>query len=283
MRNFLLGWITATPIVWIGAVLFLCTMAAAAGGSWLRSRHVLAAGAKDDKDSDSHEGYVVSAVLGLLALLLGFTFSLAIDRFETRRTMVVEDANAIGTAYLRAQLLQEPHRARLSRLLITYTDHLIVLAKLPPDQARAKVADDDKLLNDIWAASAAAFDSIKQYDFSSTFADSMNAMIDLDASRRAARLAHVPSEVFGVLLIYLVGTAAVLGYVLALGRARRAAAFLLLLLCLSLLLILDIDRAAGGGITESQGPMEALSRSMHSQNPAIFDRWRDPSQAMSAK
>ncbi|MGN6149303.1 MAG: hypothetical protein ACTHPD_12235 [Rhizomicrobium sp.] len=280
MRDFLLGWIGDAPLLAIGAILFACTVAAAIFGASLRARHAARPETDGDKDSSSHESYIVSAVLGLLALLMGFTFSLAIDRFETRRALVVEDANAIGTAYLRAQLLGAPHRARLSKLLIAYTDNLITLAKLPPAEARAKVADDDRLLNDIWAASAAAFDSIKQYDFSSTFADSMNAMIDMDSSRRAARQAHVPPEVFGVLLIYLVGTAGVLGYVLGLGRARFAAAFLLLLLCLSLLLILDIDRATGGGITESQGPMEALSRSLHAQDPAIFDRWREPANSM---
>jgi hypothetical protein len=274
MRDFLFAWLNDAPIVLIGLILLVCTRVAAAAGVWLRARNP-----SGEKDTDSHEGYIVSAVLGLLALLMGFTFSLAIERFETRRALVVEDANAIGTAYLRAQLLGEPHRTRLSNLLVAYTENAIMLAKLPPAEARKRVATDDRLLNDIWAATAAGFDSIKGLDFSSTFVDSMNAMIDMDSSRRAARQAHVPSEVFGVLLIYLVGTAGVLGYVLGLGRARFAAVFLLLLLCLSLLLIIDIDRATGGGITESQGPMEALNRSLHGQDTAIFDRWRKPENA----
>jgi hypothetical protein len=75
-----------------------------------------------DRDADSsQEGYVVSATLGLLALLLGFTFAMATDRFDSRRALVVEEANAIGTAYLRAQLLPEPHRARTSGLLLRYS------------------------------------------------------------------------------------------------------------------------------------------------------------------
>jgi hypothetical protein len=258
------------PIVAIGIVLLLSTIASASIGSWLRSRGT----SNQGEEKNSHEGYIVSAVLGLLALLMGFTFSLAIERFETRRNYVLEDANAIGTAYLRAQLLGEPHRSRLSKLLIAYTDNMIVISKLPPDEARKLLAADDRLLNDIWAATAAAFDSIKGLDFSSTFVDSMNAMIDLDSSRRASRQAHVPSEVLAVLFVYLIGTAGVLGYVLGFGRTRFAAAFLLLLLCLSLLLIIDIDRATTGGIAESQGPMEALAKSLHAQDPADFDRWR---------
>src|SRR5262249_33947245 len=97
------GWTNDAPVAAIGASLFLSAIAATLIGIWLRVRS--APRNNEDEDTNSHEGYVVSAVLGLLALLMGFTFSLAIDRFETRRVMVVEAANDIGTAYLRAQLL----------------------------------------------------------------------------------------------------------------------------------------------------------------------------------
>src|SRR5215469_14965767 len=73
------------------------------------------------RQNTAFDGFIVSAVLGLLALLLGFTFSLAIQRFEERRQLVMQEANAIGTAYLRAQLLDSPHRERLSRLIVDYT------------------------------------------------------------------------------------------------------------------------------------------------------------------
>ena len=81
-----------------------------------------------DHTPDGQEGYVVSAVLGLLALMLGFTLAMAVDRYETRRALVLEEANAIGTTYLRAQLFGEPHRARLSKLLVEYNDNRLALA-----------------------------------------------------------------------------------------------------------------------------------------------------------
>lgn len=271
MPEFLLEWVSNAPIPVIGTFLLISMVAAAAIGGWVKSRRAVPEGAKEDKDS-----YIVSSVLGLLALLMAFTFSLAIDRFETRRALVVEDANAIGTAYLRAQLLDEPHRTRLSRLLIAYTDNMITLARLPAPVPRARLDQDDRILTDIWSATAAAFDTPKTMPFVNTLQQAINAVIDLDASRRAARQARVPAEVFGVLLVYLVGTAGVLGNVLGLGRARLAAGFLLLLLSLSFLLIIDIDRATAGGITESQGPMEELSRSLHAQPPGTFDHWRIP-------
>jgi hypothetical protein len=271
---YLLDWTSSASIPAVGTILLVSIACAAAAGTWLRARLA----ARRGKDEGSNESYIVSAVLGLLALLLGFTFSLAIERFEIRRELVVQDANAIGTAYLRVQLLDEPHKTRLSDLLVAYTDNRIALAKVPAGQGGAMLAWDDKLLTDIWSATAAAFDSVRTTAFANALLESMNAMIDLDSARRAARQAHVPSEVFVLLLIYVIGTAGVLGYVLGKGRSRFAAAFLLLLLSLSFLLIIDIDRATSGSIVESQGPMEALSQSLHAQPPGTFDRWRDSAQ-----
>jgi hypothetical protein len=267
------AWLTTNPLWMVGLALFATMCVAAAAGTLLQQRRV-----QNDKaaSSDGQEGYIVSAVLGLLALLLGFTFSLAVDRFETRRHLVLEEANAIGTAYLRAQLLPEPHRARTTGILVRYTDNRILLAQAKPGQNAQLLATNDSLLTDLWAATAAAFDDIKRYDFSSTYVDSINALIDLDASRKTARLARVPAEVFVVLFVYLVTTAGVLGYVLRGYRGRLAAGFLLFLLTLSLLLIIDIDRPTGGGIVESQRPMLELRKSMDAQPPQIFDRWRTP-------
>src|SRR5262249_34069271 len=129
-------------------------------------------------------------------------------------------------------------------------------------------------LTDLWAATSAAFDTIKGLDFSSAYLETMNHMIDLDASRKAARLAHVPTEVLVVLSIYIVITGGVLGYVLTGFRGQIAGAFLITLLTGSLGLIIDLERPTVGGIVESQAPMELLLQSLKSQPPEVFDRWR---------
>jgi len=126
----------------------------------------------------------------------------------------------------------------------------------------------------MWAAAAAAFDSIQGLDFSSAFVESMNNMIDLDASRRAAREAHVPTEVIAVLLIYLVVSAGVLGYALLAPRGRLAGVVLMGLATMAMLLIIDMDRPTSGGIVVSQGPLEQLSASLKSQPTSVYDRWR---------
>jgi len=261
-------WLNNTPIWFLGAMLLVALLAAAFIGRALRPP----AHPKGGDSKDDGEGYSVSAILGLLALLTGFTFSLAIERFETRRQLVLEHANAIGTAYLRVQLLPEPHRARLSGLINDYTANAVALANAPPGNTGPLLAQDDRILTQLWAATKAAYRSIQALPFAGTFVSAVNSLIDMDGARRAARSARVPVEVFAVLLIYLIGTAGVLGYVLRSRRGLFAASFLLVLLTLSQLLILDIDRPTTGSLRESQKPMEDLRDSLKTQPPSVFDR-----------
>ncbi|WP_225212174.1 hypothetical protein [Brevundimonas guildfordensis] len=79
-----------------------------------------------------------------------------------------------------------------------------------------------------------------------------------------------------VLVIYVVVTAGMLGYVRVTSQGLAAAGFLFALVTMSLMLILDIDRPAGGAIRESQAPMVALSETLRTQPPGTFDRWRKP-------
>jgi hypothetical protein len=273
MVTVLLDWLARIPTPALFVLLLLATLAAGYAGHQLRFR-------SDRKSSgagfasDGQEGYIVSGVLGLLALMLGFTLAMAVDRFESRRHLVLDEANAIGTAYLRSQLLAEPHRTRLSRLLVEYTDNRIVLATASRDDLPRLLVKNDQYLTDLWAATSAAYDTIKYLDFSSSYLQAMNDLIDLDSARKAARLAHVPTEVLVVLAIYIVVTGGVLGYVLIGPRGQLAGAFLLMLLTGSLGLIIDLERPTVGGIVESQAPMELLRKSLKSQPPEVFDRWR---------
>src|SRR5262245_35151408 len=147
----LFDWISELPISIVGGMLLAGALLAGFIGHAVRLRTTAGL------PSEGQEGYIVSGVLGLLALMLAFTLAMAVDRFETRRQLVLEEANAIGTTYLRSQLLGEPHRTRLSKLLVEYTENRIALATAP----RAELlATSNQLLTDLWAATAAAFDSI---------------------------------------------------------------------------------------------------------------------------
>ena len=274
MVTSLIDWLSQIP-TWAVAGLML---AAALGGGFvgrsLRLRSDRRGATGSGFASDGQEGYIVSGVLGLLALMMGFSLAMAVDRFDSRRGLVLEEAKAISTTYLRSQLLDEPHRARLSKLLVEYTDNRIVLATAKRDDVPKLLADNDRMLTDFWAATAAAFDSIADLDFSSSFLESASSVVENDVARKAARLARVPRAVFVLLSLYVVVTAGVLGYVLSGFRGRLAGGFLITLLTIALALIIDLDRPTSGSIRESQAPMELLRASLKAQPPEVFDRYR---------
>ena len=265
----LANWPANVSLPVIGAVIFALTFAAGFGGYWLKRAFAGGIG----QHQANLEGILLSAILGLLALLLGFTYSLAINRFEIRRELVLQEANAIGTTYLRVQLLGEPHRSRISSLLKDYTANRIALAKT--GARPGMLARNDRLITDLWTAEAAAFDSIKALPFANASLETMNNLIDLDSARKAARRAHIPSRVFALLALYMIVTGGAMGYVLSGVRARLAATTLLVMFTLALLLVIDIDRPTEG-IRESQGPMEATLATMSAQPPGTFDRYRSP-------
>lgn len=252
----------ATPIWIVGLLLFGLMSAAAYLGTRARGQ-LERRRAREGAEDEAPEGYVVSAVLGLLALLLGFTFSLAVDRFDARRELVRDEANAVSVAYLRAQLLDEPYRERTRGILVRYLDNRIALAK--SRGSRELLARNDALLAELWGATVEAFPSIRGFDWSSAYLDTVNRVTELDASRKVARVTRVPPDVFGVLIVYMVTSAFVLGYVLRGRLGRVAAGALLALFTIALILIIDIDRPIGGRIDESQEPMELLRRQIAAQ------------------
>jgi len=244
-------WLATQPLWLIVVAVLVILVVANFLGRWIRQRR------PDGSVEFEPEGYVVSSVLGLLALLLGFTFSLAIERFETRRALVMEEANAIRTAYLQADTFAAPYRNRLKDLLAAYAENRLVLGKA---QERSKVernlVADGNLQRAIWSESVAAIGTMRD-DISSTYMGSVNSMLELGAARKAARQVHVPRRVFMILLLYMAISSAMLGYVLD-PKHRTSVLIMLGLTALAFLLILDLDSATRGSIRESQAPMEQL-------------------------
>lgn len=258
-------WLIFAPLWLVSAVLVAALIVAAVLGWKLRHRQ------QDENAASDQEGYILTAVSGLLALLIGFTFSLAIDRFDERRDAVLQEAQAIQSAYLKAQVLDEPHRTQMSRLLVDYTDNKIALGKAEPGKEQLMLlAKNEQFLTDLWAETLAAFPTIKSLDFSSSFVDTMNSLEEVDAARKEGRRAHVPMQVYAILFVYEIVAAAVFGYVMTGRRGREIAAFLLLLFAMSMILVIDLDRPSTGRIKESQDAMVALSASLHARPPSAF-------------
>ena len=210
-------------------------------------------------------GVLQAAILGLVALILAFGLTLAVGRYDARRAAVVDDANAIGTTYLRAQTLIEPIRTRSLDLLVRYTDASIALSKAVPGTAAqdAAIAEGDRLQRALWRLGGEALDASPTDSAPRLYIETLNEMIDMQTVRVSALNNRVPTA---VLQIEIVGAAVGLGllalYLAILSRGVvtivLAAAFLSMLL----LVTFDLDRPTRGLITVPDRPLVALRASM---------------------
>jgi hypothetical protein len=248
------------PLLLIGLVILLSLSGAVAlgyhGKIWLQRRSA------PSHESKSGPDHLLSAALGLLALLLGFTFSMALNRFDTRRDLVVEEANALGTTWLRIQLLNEPDRSDMSASLRSYVDARLRWSEAAAD--RATEGQTQALQDELWTAMGKALRGDSPALLTRGVMDSLNESLDLAVARKAERSAHIPDTVLVVLLLYAVLSMIMMGSVLAAGQHshRGETALLLILLTLAHMVILDLDRPRAGAIQVSQKPMEELHRSM---------------------
>jgi hypothetical protein len=270
----LIGWLSNLSIVATGIVTLAVLLVAASIGQLIQKTQARRsrAEARESDPSVAQEGYLLSSALGLLGLLLAFSFSMVLDRYETRRELVIKEANAIGTSYLRAQMLDEPHRSRLTGLLVAYTENRIKLATAE-DQS-AYLTTNDHLLTQIWSAVSAARESALEHGLTTSLLQTYNEVIDLDTERKVAWELRVPNEVLLLLFVFLAVTAGVVGHQIDGPRGKRAALVLFVLLALSITVITDINRPISGSSRESQRAMEMLLASLKAQPPRVFDQFK---------
>jgi ABC-type multidrug transport system fused ATPase/permease subunit len=230
---------------------------------------------------------VLASMLGLLALLLAFTFSAALQRYEDRSQTVVAEANAIGTTYLRARLLPGEMGAEVQTLLRQYLDIRIQEGRVDATDPvlhesllhRAKAMEAR-----LWehAVSAAAQDPGPVT--SGFFIQSLNELIDTFGTRNAALNRHVPEIVLLMMLATIVLTTATLGYASGIAghRVTLAAFILVVLIALVVYLIIDLDRPRRGIIQVSQDSMYSLQQiiGLEPENPAQPGSPQDASQAL---
>ena len=267
-------WLVGLSIPAIAAGTFCLMLLAAAGGQLIRRAQNRRVKREEGETESSvaQEGYLLGSVLGLLGLLLAFTFGMALNRYEARRELVVQEANAIGTAYLRSQLLDEPYRSMLSKLLVSYTENRIQLATVGGGRG-PYLERNDELLTEIWSVVKASRESALSHGLTTALLITFNEVIDRDSERKIAWNLRIPVEVLFLLLIYLGVTAAVVGHQVDGPRGKRAALVLFILVPLSITIIADLNRPMSGHARESQEPMIKLLASLKSQPPQVFDRF----------
>lgn len=214
-------------------------------------------GASEEKDGLD---YIVSSVFALLGLLVAFTFGMALDRYETRRDLVVQEANAIGTAHIRTAFAGEPEQTRLRDLFEVYAANRLVYGNSTFAEKSAVAAKSAALRAEIAVAGVNASNKAVSAPLGPSLIASVNDVIDIGSEREATNLARVPPSVLAMLLGYALISAFVLGYSQAHSSTsqRVGSRMLFLLLTLALVTILDLDRPASGAIKVSQQPMVEL-------------------------
>jgi hypothetical protein len=205
------------------------------------------------------------ALLGLVGLVLAFGLALAVGRYDSRRTAVVDDANAIGTTYLRAQTLAEPVRSRSLQRLVRYTDVSIRLSRSVPSSSEAAraVADGEKLHRELWRLAGQALADAPVATAPRLYVETLNQMIDMQTVRVAALNNRVPGAVLAVEVIFACAALSLLAFYLAiLGRGVLPVLLAAALISLLLLVTFDLDRPTRGLITVPLTPLTSLRASM---------------------
>ena len=210
-------------------------------------------------------GIVQGAFFALVGLILAFGLTLALGRYDTRRAAVVDDADTIGTTYLRAQTLAEPMRSRSLRLLRQYTDASLELSKSVPTTARFDdaVAHEDTLQRRLWGLAGDALTAAPRDSAPRLYVETLNEMIDQQTMRVAALNNRIPTA---VLVLEVFGAAFAFGllalYTALHGRGATTVILAGALVTVLLVVIFDLDRPTRGLIRVPDAPLVALRSEM---------------------
>jgi Protein of unknown function (DUF4239) len=209
-----------------------------------------------------------SAMLGLLALMLAFTFSMALSRFEARRDALLNEANSIGTTALRARLLPDPHRSETLKLLREYVQIRIDIVEQATSLAQSKTIIDrsNTLQESLWQQAMATASKDSRLIPTGLFIQSLNEMIDDQGKRLSALRNRVPNSVLLTLFAIAAVAGAFAGYASALDvqRTRLPVYVMGLLISVVVFLIVDLDRPSAGFIINNQQPMIDVAASIAS-------------------
>jgi len=210
-------------------------------------------------DHSTNINTLESATIGLLALLIGFTFAMALSRFEARRDAVVQEANAIGTTALRARFLPEPNRGETLKLLREYVQVRIDAFQTGHSLAelRATIVRSNVLQEALWQQARAVAEKDKALIPTGHFIQSLNQMFDSQGVRLGVLRNQIPTVVLTVLYVLAAAAGGFVGYASAIDpRLSRLPVITMgLLVSLVLYLIIDLDRPNSGFITNNQQAM----------------------------
>ena len=221
---------------------------------------------KSDEDTKSQTTAIQGGIIGLLALILGFTFNMSIQRYDRRAAAEIAEANAIGTAQLRTRLLPAPYDTEARELLREYIDLRLAINDTDLTELEVRRAYDRKTVamqEEIWNVALKAAETAPNPVTTGYFVSSINDLIDAQGKRNDQLLRHVPSVIFYLLFTIFIATGALIGYASGLGKrnSRIPALILSFLISLLVFIIVDLDRPRRGVIEVRQDSMDNLRES----------------------
>lgn len=229
-------------------------------GKWRHTRN--------EEEKPTPVGAMVGSVVALFGFLLAFTFGMAASRYETRRQAVLDEANAIGTTYLRTRLLRDEEQRKVSaKLLRKYVD--LRVRAIQEDKLEEALAHSEELQDRLWDVAIKATENDRG-PITGLYLQSLNQMIDLHAKRIQAGLrSRIPTVIWlGLFALAMLSMTSV-GYQSGISATRRSPQMFVIVLTFAgvMFLIGDLDRAREGFLTVNQEATIDLQRRMNAAKP----------------
>jgi hypothetical protein len=206
---------------------------------------------------------VVSATLTLLALIIGFSFSMAISRYDQRKNYEEAEANAIGTEYVCANLQPAADAAKVRGLLRSYLDQRISFYRSRDAGELSQIdATTGQLQNDLWSAVQTP-SLANPTPVAALVVSGMNDVLNSQGYTQAAWWNRIPDAAWALMAAIALGSNMLIGYVRRRADAKAIQFFVLpLVVSISFFLIADVDAPRAGGILVSPQNLEVLAHSM---------------------
>ena len=225
-------------------------------GSWVRARRK----ELDDKSREDLQ-FILGSTLTLLGLIIGFTFSMAISRYDQRKNYEEEEANAIGTEYLRAELLPPTDASRVAPLLAEYLDQRILFYETRNSEELRQInAQTAHLQNQMWSAVRLPA-SAQPTPVVALAVAGMNDVLNTQGYTQAAWWNRIPIEAWSLLVAIAICANILMGYNVRNPRSTIMLLVLPLIVSISFFLIADIDSPRGGIIRVKPNNLMSLAES----------------------
>jgi hypothetical protein len=247
--------LTHYPVL-VFAVAFVSLSLASAASAWLRRRN-----SSMDEEQKEDLGLILAASLTLLALIIGFSFSMATNRYDQRKNFEEAEANAIGTEYLRADLLPSADAAKIRKLLGDYTRQRILFYTNTDDTQRTRIDERvNQLEAELWTAVRGPVEAQPAPPIVALVLSGMNDVINSQGYTQAAYWNRIPTAAWYLLATIALCCNVLFGY--RMQTTGKLALVLPLIVSISLLLIADIDAPRHGLIHVSPQNLESLAKSL---------------------